>query len=254
MITSLYLPDSIGKMQEFPAQTRDDVLKQMNTLRTRFPTYRSFAVAAMDQVLTESQRQGALILAANDLATCLLRNDGNGRFTRIGMPVEAQLSVINGMVAADFDGDGKLDVAMNGNDYGTEISVGRYDAMNGLYLRGDGKDGFSAPSILQSGLFIPGNGKALVQLRSAGGKYLLAAGQNRGPLKIFERTRSFRSLSLEPSDAEVLIHFQDGHTRREECYYGSSFLSQSGRFIDLSDQVLSVEVTDSKGTKRVIHY
>jgi hypothetical protein len=254
MITSLYLPDSMGERREFPAQTRDDVLKQMNTLRARFPTYRSFAVATMDQVLTEEQRKGALILAANDLATCFLRNDGNGRFTRIQMPVEAQLSVINGMVAADFDGDGKLDLVMNGNDYGTEVSVGRYDAMNGLYLQGDGKGGFGARRILESGLFIPGNGKALVQLRGAGGKYLLAAGQNRGPLKVFERRASFRSLPLQPSDAQVLLHYRDGHTRREECYYGASFLSQSGRFIDLGDQVLSVEVTDSKGGKRVIDH
>ncbi|HEX9513018.1 MAG TPA: VCBS repeat-containing protein [Puia sp.] len=254
MITSLYLPDSMGEKQEFPAQTRDDVLKQMNALRIRFPTYRSFAVATMDQVLTKEQRKGALVLQATDLATSFLRNEGNGRFTLSPMPAEAQLSVINGMVAADFDGDGKLDLVMNGNDYGTEVSAGRYDALNGLYLRGDGRGGFAALSILESGLFIPGNGKALVQLRGAGGKCLLAAGQNREVLKVFERRSSFRSLPLQPSDVSILIHYRDGHRRREECYYGASFLSQSGRFIDLSDQVVSVEIMDSKGNKRVIDH
>ena len=254
MITSLYLPDSTGQKREFPAGTRDDVLKQMNSWRIRFPTYRSFAVATMDEVLTEEQRKGALILTANDLATTFLRNEGNGRFTPIPMPIEAQLSVINGMVAADFDGDGYLDLAMNGNDYGTEVSVGRYDALNGLYLQGNGKGEFGAWQTGKSGLFIPGNGKALVQLRGAGDKCLLAAGQNRGPLKVFERSGRFHFLSLQPSDGQVLIHYRDGRTRREECYYGASFLSQSGRFLDLSDQVKSVEVMDSKGNKRVIAY
>jgi hypothetical protein len=38
---------------------------------------------------------------------------------------------------------------------------------------------------LQSGLFIPGNGKALVKLKNGRGQTLLAASQNRGPLKLF---------------------------------------------------------------------
>lgn len=36
------------------------------------------------------------------------------------------------MLAEDFDGDGNLDILINGNDYGTEVSVGRYDACNGI--------------------------------------------------------------------------------------------------------------------------
>ena len=48
----------------------------------------------------------------------------NRIFTLIPLPKEAQFSVINGMVADDFDGDGNLDLLMNGNDYGTEVTVG----------------------------------------------------------------------------------------------------------------------------------
>ena len=40
------------------------------------------------------------------------------------------------MIADDFNGDGNLDVVMNTNDFGTESTVGRYDALNGLYLVG----------------------------------------------------------------------------------------------------------------------
>ena len=38
-----------------------------------------------------------------------------------------------------------------GNDFGTEVTNGRYDAMNGLVLSGDGKGNFIAQTILQSG-------------------------------------------------------------------------------------------------------
>ena len=65
------------------------------------------------------------------------------------------------MAVDDFDGDGNADIVLNTNDYGTDVTVGRYDALNGLMLKGDGKGDFVPQTILQSGIFIPGNGKAL---------------------------------------------------------------------------------------------
>ncbi|MEO8413890.1 MAG: hypothetical protein ABI472_09535 [Ginsengibacter sp.] len=60
----------------------------------------------------------------------------------IPLPKEAQVSVLNNMVAVDVDRDGILEVIINGNDYGTEVSTGRYDALNGLVLKGNGKGNF----------------------------------------------------------------------------------------------------------------
>ena len=98
----------------------------------------------MDDLLTPDQRKGALRLKANMLQSCYLRNDGGGKFTMMALPIAAQVSAINGMVVDDFDGDGNLDVLINGNDYATSIGIGRYDAFNGLLLKGDGTGGFQA--------------------------------------------------------------------------------------------------------------
>ena len=73
-----------------------------------------------------------------------------------------------------------------GNDYGNEVTAGRYDAMNGLVLLGDGSGNFKAQTIQQSGFFVPGDAKALVQLRGTNNQYLLAASQNQGPIKLFK--------------------------------------------------------------------
>jgi len=252
LIPSLYLPDRKGDKQEFPAMSRDDLLRQMTSMRTRFPTYKSFATATMSEVLTPEQLKGATILEATQFSSCLFRNEGGGKFTVVPLPVQAQWSVLNGMVAGDFDHDGNLDLVLNGNDYGTEVSTGQYDALNGLFLKGDGKGGFHAETVLQSGIYIPGDGKALVALRGAGGGSLLAAAQNRGPLMIFRERKGGRLVPLEPGDRWASVRLRDGKVRREEFHYGESFLSQSGRFLELGEEVVSAEIWDEKGQKRVI--
>jgi hypothetical protein len=252
MITSLYLPDSTGEKHEYPAMSRDDLLRQMTVMRKRFPTYRDYATATMEKVLTPEQRQGAVVLDAEEFRSCLFRNDGGGKFTMIPLPSQAQFSLLNGMVAGDFDGDGNLDLIASGNDYGTEPTTGRYDALNGLYLKGDGKGGFMPMTILQSGIFIPGDGKALVKLRGADGHYLLAAGQNQGELKIFQRRRQDRLIPLMPADRVVLVTLKDGKVRREEVHWGESFLSESGQFLEWNDAIRQMDIIDDKGNKRTI--
>jgi hypothetical protein len=158
------------------------------------------------------------------------------------------------MIVDDFDGDGNLDVLLNGNDFGTEVSVGRYDALNGLLLKGNGTGGFTPLSILQSGIYIPGNGKALVKLQSSSGKYLVAASQNRDVLKMFALNKKVNTLNLNADDISATIFFKNGKIQKEEFYYGSSFLSQSGRFLIIANNVSAVEILNSKRNKRKVSF
>ena len=252
VLPSLYLPTSAKDTtrKEYPAQLRDELIKQMIEMRSKFKTYQEFATAAFDKLLSADELKNALILSANNFKTSYIRNDGNGKFTMTSLPVEAQFSSIFGMVAEDVNGDGNLDVIMNGNDYGTEVSVGRYDALNGLVLLGDGKGNFKSLSILQSGIFIPGNGKALVKFRDRVGNCLIAASQNRGSLKIFELKKNDKLIPFKLSDSYALLKLKNGQTRKVECYHGVGFLSQSAMFINADQNVAGVEIVDNKGNKR----
>jgi ASPIC and UnbV/FG-GAP-like repeat len=251
-IPSLYLPDLKDGKKEFPEPGRDDIARHWPIIKKRFPNFKSYANATMDEILTAEQRNGALRLKANMLQSCYLRNEGSGKFTMIPLPKMAQMSVLNGMLVDDFDGDGNLDVLINGNDYGTDVSIGRYDALNGLMLKGDGKGGFEPLSILQSGIYIPGNGKALVKLLSGSGRYLVAASQNRDDLKIFALNRKTKSIRINPDDQNAIILSGNGKMQTEEFYYGDSFLSQSARFINIDSSVVKVTIRNSKGQSRVI--
>jgi hypothetical protein len=118
-------------------------------------------------------------------------------------------------------------------------------------MKGDGKGGFTSKTILETGLYLPGNGKALVKLRDDKGGYMIAASQNRGPLKLYKAKFSNAAFALMPNDISAIITYKNGKTRKEEFYYGQSFLSQSGRFMLLNDKIISVTVIDNKGNKRI---
>jgi hypothetical protein len=252
--TSIWLPSSQQDTtrKEYPVHMRDDVIKQMISMRSKFQNYKSFASATIDQLFSKDQMKNALVLRANNFNSSYLRNDGDNKFTMIPLPAQAQISAITGMTVEDYDGDGNLDVILNGNDYGTEVSVGRYDALNGLFLKGDGKGGFSPLSIAESGIYIPGNGKALVGFIGNNNNYLLAAGQNRGPLKIFRLKRNLHFVPLLPDDVNAVLTYRNGVSRKIEFYYGCSFLSQSGRFLNTDDNIKSVTIFNYAGVMRKI--
>lgn len=237
----------------YPVHGRDDAVKQMISMRARFQNYNAYANATIEEMFTPEQLSLSLTLKANCFESVYLRNDGDCRFTLLPLPAEAQFAPVYGMVAEDFDSDGNLDLAMTGNDYGTDVSIGRYDALTGLVLKGDGKGGFSPLSVAASGLYIPGNGKSLVSLRSAGGKYLVAAGQNRGPLKVFESRMSHRLVPVKKEDAWAELIYKNGKKRKLELSYGSSFFSQSGRFVRVDDNVKEVVFYVYSGEKRTVN-
>jgi hypothetical protein len=236
--------------KNFPAYGRDDIVKQMIKMRSKFQNYKSYAIATIDQLFSEKQMEGALKLKATDMRSSYIRNDGNNKFTISPLPSQAQFSAINGMVADDFDGDGNIDILINSNDFGTDVLAGRYDALNGLLLKGKGTGEFIPLSISESGIFIPGNGKGMIKLRSGKDNYLVAAAQNRGALKIFELDYKFKNIPVMPDDISAEIQLNNSSSRKQEFFYGSSFMSQSSRFLTIDKNVKSVTITNNKGQKR----
>ena len=251
-LISFFLPDKEGVLKEFPAYGRDDVADRIPTLKKRFDNYSKFADADMDAIFPNGMRKDVQRMKVNTLQSCFLRNDGNGKFTMMPLPAAAQVSVLNGMIADDFNGDGNLDVLINGNDYGTEVSIGRMDALNGLLLKGDGQGGFTPATIMESGIYIPENGKALVRLAGNSGNYLVAASQNKGPLKLFQLGIPKKIIPLKADDIYLVLHFKNGSTQKEECYFGSSFLSQSTRHCFIGTDVVKAVITNNSGVSRMI--
>ncbi len=243
-VPSLYLPVSHDnpELREFPYFNRLDMQKQIIAMKRDYMLHADFARADMEQLFPEENRADALILEASDMASSYLENTGDGRFRVKALPIEAQFAPVYGMLAEDYDGDGHLDLLLVGNDFGTEVATGRYDALNGLLLRGNGKGGFEPSSHAASGFYVPGDAKSLVSLPLVNGSEVIVAGQNRGPLRAFRKTRPRgRFLQAGTLEYAAILHYRDGRARRVEFPYGSSFLSQTSRFVFVDDTVVDVQ-------------
>lgn len=183
-IPSLYLPDEKGNKREYPAHTRDDIVDPLPGLKKQFLSYKNFASADMKGILGENNMKNASIMEVNYLSSAWIENKGNGQFEMHALPVMAQSAPLNDFLTEDINKDGHMDIIAVGNDFGTEPSVGRYDALNGLVLLGDGKGGFIHQPFNASGFYVPGNARALVRL-NINKQPRLAVAQNRDSLLVF---------------------------------------------------------------------
>ncbi|RRB02730.1 RNA-binding protein [Larkinella rosea] len=256
-IPTAFFPDAKGERREFPFNGREDLIKQIISMRARFPLHKDFAVATIDKLLKEEELKDAIVLEANYMKSAYVENKGNGTFELHDLPIQAQTAPVFGMIADDFDQDGNPDVLLVGNDFSNELLVGRLDALNGLLLKGDGKGGFTALNPESSGFYVPGNAKGMVRLSGAGssgkpGQSLIVATQNRGAMKVFRSAKPTQTVRLKPTDVAANLIYTNGKKQKLEFYYGQSFLSQSAREIAVGTNVKSLEITDSKGAKRVV--
>src|SRR5205085_2655288 len=108
----------------------------------------------------------------------LLINQGNNSFELRPLPDEAQVSPIYGIAIEDLDGNGTNDLVLGGNLFAVKPEIGRYDALHGLVLLGNGKGDFEAMLASQSGLSVEGEVRHLSVIRKKSSKILGVARNN----------------------------------------------------------------------------
>jgi hypothetical protein len=166
----------------YPLALRDDLLKAIPSLRLRYLSYKDYARQTVKDIFTPTELQGAIYKEAQTFASALVRNNGDGSFTLVPLPREAQIAPIYGVLARDLEGHGKTDLLVAGNFDGVQPEIGRMSAGYGLLLRGDGKGDFTAVRVQQSGFFVPGQARDIKRLRTRNGYVYVVARNNDRPL------------------------------------------------------------------------
>lgn len=218
---------------EYPMRDRTTMSSQMPAyIRRKYPTFSAFAASPLSAMFSKEKLDSAQRLFATTFSSSYIENLGGGKFAIRPLPILAQLSPTHGMIAEDFTGDGNLDLLLTGNFHGVDQEVIQYDAGQGLLLRGDGKGGFEAETIAESGFFAPNDARGVVSVRKGTGNALYAVvANNNAPAQVFERQFPPQAGTLWNVDkslgyTHLLLTFGNGSQRRYECSIGSGYLSQ----------------------------
>jgi hypothetical protein len=225
-----------------PVHQRDALARALPALRARFPSHRAYSTAGIEEVLGNAL-QGCQLHRATWLESTVFFNRSD-HFEARALPVEAQFAPAFGVCVTDADGDGHEDVFLAQNFFSPQLDTSRYDAGCGLWLMGDGRGGFRAIPVSESGVFVPGEGRAAaVADFDQDGRVDLVVGQNSGKVRLFRNLRSTPGLRVRlkgpagnPAGfgaAARLMFGQRGGPWRE-FHLGSGFLSQ-----DAATQVLA---------------
>ncbi|OLC03455.1 MAG: hypothetical protein AUH45_06095 [Gemmatimonadetes bacterium 13_1_40CM_69_22] len=180
-----------------PLAMRDELLNALPHLKTRYLTYQEYARQAVPDIFSPAELAGAVFKQAYTFVTALARNNGDGSFTLVPLPLEAQLAPVYGMLAADLDGNGTLDLLLAGNFDGVKPEIGRMSASYGLLLRGDGKGNFTPVRTAESGFLVPGQARDIARIRTRAGPRYVVTRNNDRPL-VFRAALTPRSVAARP--------------------------------------------------------
>ena len=96
--------------KSYPMASRDELLDQIVPLRKKFIRYSDYADATMADIFPKSKLDAAKTLYCEQLASGILREQGNGKYSFSPLPLPAQFSKVYSGLQDDFDGDGIPDL------------------------------------------------------------------------------------------------------------------------------------------------
>jgi hypothetical protein len=168
----------------YPLMQKEVLVKQMPVLKKKFLYTKDYANATIDEVWPQKDLDAAQKLTAFDLETCWWENQG-GKFVKRRLPAQVQTAPVQGIVCADFNGDGHLDLLMCGNKYGFEVETNPCDAGTGAILSGDGKGNFVWLDNTLTGFWALQEARDAALLRGSNGKQKIIVANNTGKAQIF---------------------------------------------------------------------
>ncbi len=160
-ILCFYIKDT-----SYPYVSRDELLDQMSSMRTRFTDYKSYADATLKAVFTAEELNDVGHLKANYLKTTYFESSANGKLHEKPLPSQVQFSPVYTITSFDYDSDGNEDLLLCGNMNHARLRFGKYDANQGVLLKNDGKGNFSYINQQQSGFRLTDDVRSVININN----------------------------------------------------------------------------------------
>lgn len=238
----------------YPIKTRERMMEQMPVIGETFPNWDAYGRAEIwDFFGKERLKKSKYHFSAYTFKTSYIENLGNGKFEVRGLNSELQISSVFGMETADVNGDGYLDLITHGNWHEMEIETNIQDASVGYVMLGNGDGTFTPLHARNSGFYSPGNAKGLAKITVGKNKqpvYLVSNSNDK--MTAYSLKDKSKSVPLAENETHAIMTFKDGSTRKVELYFGSGYLSQDSRTLQLGKEVSKAEIFNVKGESRIV--
>jgi len=166
--------------EAYPAVTRDELMEQISMTRNRFPDYKSYADARLDNIFTEDELEGVQYRQATELETCYFMLSEEGTFEKQTLPREVQYAPVFTITSLDYNTDGYQDFLLGGNINQARLRFGKNTANHGVLLQGNSDGSLSYIPQSKSGFDLQGDVRSAVVV----GKTVLL-GINQSPVKAY---------------------------------------------------------------------
>ncbi len=149
---------------QYPVRGKQCSSEQIPSIGIKYKNYNTFAEASLVDIYTEPDLEAGLHYQAQTFASTFLLNQAGQSFHLKPLPVKAQLSSINAIIAKDLNKDTHIDLILSGNLFGSEVETPRNDASYGIILSGDGAGNFSHLPYSKTGIKLGKDTKAMLPI------------------------------------------------------------------------------------------
>ena len=173
---------TVSQGKRYPIALRDDLIRAVPPLKARYRSYKDYATQTVTDIFPPAELADAIVKTANSFETALARSNGDGTYTLIPLPREAQLAPVYAEMTKDIDGDGKPDLLIGGNFDGFKPDIAQMGASYGLVLHADGKGAFTPIDAKRSGFVVSGQTRDIRRIRTRNGELIMVVRNNDRPL------------------------------------------------------------------------
>ena len=158
--------------RSYPLVLRDDLVKQLPSLRKTVPGYTDYQSKTLDELFPPEVLSRSVVHRVEELRSLVVLDQATGPKISY-LPTEAQLAPVYALAAADLNQDGQLDLIAAGNQSVGRPELGIYAAGFGSLLINHGNGTFTSLEPEQTGVYLRGDVRHVAPAAPPG-TYLIA--------------------------------------------------------------------------------
>jgi hypothetical protein len=163
---------------DFPILDRDELFKQIPSLKKKYLYYKDYASANMTDLFGSEVYQTALIKELRELSSAIYWGSDNG-FTKNNLAPEIQYANVSSILLEDTDNNGTIDIVLGGNQSKIKPQFGPLESSNGWILKQQKNGIFEKPASLG----VKGEIRSIISFKNKD-QYSIILGINNDSIKI----------------------------------------------------------------------